>query len=69
MKIISSIILLAATFGLAAAQDFNSQISSAKSTYQAGNYADSRLAVQNAMNQIDIQIGVNGADLFLAVNQ
>jgi hypothetical protein len=57
MKIISSIILLATAFSLAAAQDFDSQISSAKSTYQSGNFADSRLAVQNAMNQIDIQIG------------
>jgi len=57
MKIIIPVLFLAAISQFICAQEFDKEIASAKTAYTAGNYDDSRFAVQNALNAIDIQIG------------
>lgn len=39
------------------AQEFDKQVALAKSAYDAGNYEESRFAVQNALHEIDKMIG------------
>jgi hypothetical protein len=57
MKYIFSALLLCLTINLVSAQEFDKQIANAKSSYDAGNYEESRLAVQNALHEINIKIG------------
>jgi len=57
MKHIFTILLLCITISFVRAQEFDKQIANAKSAYDAGNYEESRLAVQNALHEIDIKIG------------
>ena len=48
MKNIFFLFFLCIPLAFANAQEFDKQIDNAKSAYEAGNYEDSRLAVQNA---------------------
>ena len=57
MKYLFSFLLLCVTLHFVTAQEFDKQIANAKSAYDAGNFEDSRLAVQNALHEIDIKIG------------
>ncbi len=57
MKTILSVIFLTITLVYSRAQEFDKQIADAKSAYEAGNYEESRYAVQNALHEIDIKIG------------
>jgi len=57
MKNIISLFLLCVTIAFTSAQEFDKQIANAKSAYDAGNYEDSRFAVQNALHEIDMKIG------------
>jgi hypothetical protein len=57
MRTISLIFLSIITFLSSNAQEFEKQIATARSAFEAGNYEESRFAVQNALHEIDIQIG------------
>lgn len=57
MKTIFSIILILFTLIPMRAQEFDQQIAKAKSAYDAGNYEESRFAVQNALHEINVKIG------------
>jgi hypothetical protein len=57
MKACLSIISLSLIVGALYGQEFDKQIANAKSAYEAGNFEDSRFAVQNAMHELDVQIG------------
>lgn len=57
MKNILLLLLLNMSFLLVGAQEFDKQIATAKSAYEAGNFEESRFAVQNALREIDIHIG------------
>jgi hypothetical protein len=55
-NIISAVFFLALTISLAA-QDFNKNLATARSSYSNGNLEDARFAMQQMMNDIDIIIG------------
>ena len=57
MKTLFSLTLLTITIIFCNAQEFDKQIADAKSAYEAGNYEESRYAVQNALHEIDVKIG------------
>lgn len=56
MKKIFLFILLGVS-GLAQAQDFNKNLASARSAYNAGNLEDARFALQQMLNDIDLLVG------------
>ena len=57
MKNIFFLFFLCIPLAFANAQEFDKQIDNAKSAYEAGNYEESRFAVQNALHEIDVKIG------------
>jgi hypothetical protein len=57
MKTFLSAILLSSLVGTIYCQEFDKQIANAKSAYEAGNYEESRFAVQNAIHELNVQIG------------
>ena len=57
MKNIFFLFFLCVPLAFTNAQEFDKQISNAKSAYESGNYEESRLAVQNALHEIDVKIG------------
>lgn len=57
MKSIFTILACAFLLGTVSAQDFQTNIRNAKSSYQAGKLEDAHFALQKAMQELDIQIG------------
>jgi len=57
MKNIFSVMMLMAFGTMAFAQDFNKDISTARTAYAAGNLEDARFAMQQMLNDLDMAIG------------
>lgn len=57
MKQIFTLILLLAISGTAMSQDFDKNITTARSAYASGNLEDARFAMQQMLNDLDMAIG------------
>lgn len=57
MKQIFTLILLLAISGAAMSQDFDKNITTARSAYASGNLEDARFAMQQMLNDLDMAIG------------
>lgn len=57
MKTIFTLVLLSIVSGAAISQDFDKNITAARSSYASGNLEDARFAMQQMLNDLDMVIG------------